>query len=107
MRLFGRTDWDAKLPALLSLLGLVALAARLQSEPSRREPVLPEHATSADEPRSIQLKRAAEPDRGREATAPTHIPLRGWMDIFWRVYQGISRHRILAVGGGVAFYWLL
>lgn len=51
---------------------------------------------------------AAKPEgRGRRATAPSDIPLRGWKDIFLRVYGNISEHRVMAIAAGVTFYALL
>ena len=57
--------------------------------------------------RSVDLARAREPDRGREANTPEHIPPRGWRDILWRVLWSISEDRILSTSGGVAFFALL
>jgi membrane protein len=48
-----------------------------------------------------------EKGRGRRASTPSQIPRRGWMDILWRVYGGISDHRVLAIAAGVTFYSLL
>ena len=45
--------------------------------------------------------------RGRTAERPTDIPARGWKDILWRVYEGISEDRILANAAAVTFYALL
>jgi membrane protein len=45
--------------------------------------------------------------RGRGAETPVQIPLSGWKDIFWRLYENIQEHRILAIAGGVTFYALL
>ena len=45
--------------------------------------------------------------RGRFAEVPSEIPARGWKDILWRVYDGISEDRILANAAGVTFYALL
>src|SRR4028118_8816 len=53
------------------------------------------------------LTRAREPNRGREANAPGEIPVRGWKDILWRVFWGISENRVLSTSGGVAFFALL
>src|SRR5258708_3438018 len=50
---------------------------------------------------------AANGGRGRAATAPSEIPVRGWKDIFWRVYAGISESRLIAIAAGVTFYALL
>jgi membrane protein len=62
---------------------------------------------SADEPAALQYIRAREPERGRDAASPWHIPWRGWKDIFWRTYEKISRDRLLAIAAGTVFYGLL
>jgi membrane protein len=61
----------------------------------------------SQEPRDFQRGRAAQVGRGREASGPRKIPVKGWKDILWRVYQGIQQDRLLAVAGGVVFYMLL
>jgi membrane protein len=48
-----------------------------------------------------------DPGRGRFADRPGEIPARGWKDILWRVYEGISEDRILANAAGVTYYALL
>ena len=45
--------------------------------------------------------------RGRAAETPAQIPARGWRDIFARVYNNFSEHRILALAAGMTFYTLL
>ena len=60
-----------------------------------------------DAPISVDVARAGEPGRGREADTPDEIPLRGWKDIFWRVVSSVSADRILATSGGVAFFAIL
>jgi hypothetical protein len=45
--------------------------------------------------------------RGRTASTPSDIPLKGWKDIFWRVYHNIPKHRVIAIAAGVTFYALL
>lgn len=45
--------------------------------------------------------------RGRSAEKRSDIPARGWKDILWRVYAGISDDRILANAAAVTFYALL
>jgi membrane protein len=45
--------------------------------------------------------------RGRRASVPWQIPLKGWKDILIRTYQQINEHRLLAVAAGVVFYGLL
>jgi membrane protein len=55
----------------------------------------------------VDLTRARERGRGREASAPVVIPARGWKDIFWRVLWSIPADRVLSTSGGVAFFALL
>jgi membrane protein len=66
-----------------------------------------EMGARSDSGRSVDLARAREPGRGREANTPEQIPPRGWRDIFWRVLWSIPEDRILSTSGGVAFFALL
>ena len=50
---------------------------------------------------------AAEPGRGRAATAPWRIPARGWKDIAWRTYQEASHARLPALAASVTFFMVL
>ena len=61
----------------------------------------------AQEPLALQEARAAERGRGRQATAPVHIPWLGWKDILYRTYLNILENRLLALAAGVVFYSLL
>ena len=45
--------------------------------------------------------------RGRDAVNFYNIPMRGWLDIGWRVFQRVGRNRIGLIAAGVAFYGLL
>ncbi len=45
--------------------------------------------------------------RGREATRPTGVPLRGWKEILLRVKDEVGQDHISVVAGGVAFYAFL
>lgn len=63
--------------------------------------------TPAQESHGLQVARARERGRGRQAASPLQIPRAGWKDIMWRVYAGISKHRVLAIAAGVVFYSLL
>lgn len=51
--------------------------------------------------------RQAQTGRGRNATAPHHIPASGWKDVLWRTYAQISSDRVLLIAAGVTFYMLL
>ncbi len=46
-------------------------------------------------------------DRGREANAPTDIPVRGWLDVARRVKQEATTDDVSLLAGGVAFFALL
>jgi membrane protein len=99
------------LPFLLALLcGLVVVRAidgpRAKSPGGGATGAFGE-VRSSDEPLDVQEMRAQERGRGREATAPTHVPWRGWKDILLRAVSGLSKHRLLAVAAGAAFYELL
>jgi len=52
-----------------------------------------EVGASNNSSRSVDLARAGEPGRGREANTPAQIPPRGWRDILWRVLWSISVDR--------------
>ena len=43
-------------------------------------------------------------DRGRRAPSPLHIPLRGWLDVLWRVGSEVSKDRVTMLAASVAFY---
>jgi membrane protein len=47
---------------------------------------------------------AAEPGRGRAATAPWRIPVLGWKDILWRTYREVARARLPAQAASVTFF---
>ncbi|WP_105432839.1 YihY/virulence factor BrkB family protein [Neorhizobium sp. T6_25] len=48
-----------------------------------------------------------ETDRGREADSPQEIPSTGLKDVFWRVYAGVTKDRIMLIAAGVTYYLLL
>ena len=57
--------------------------------------------------RALDLSRAREHGRGREADTPEEISAAGWQDILWRVLWSISEDRVLATSDSVAFSALL
>ena len=102
------------IPSVLAALAgfaIAAVALRLEENlgGKRRPPgaAAPGADRASDEPYSLQVGRAAQPGRGRSADAPTHIPLRGWKDILWRIYEDIGKHRLLLAAAGVTFYAML
>ncbi|WP_293678365.1 YihY/virulence factor BrkB family protein [uncultured Phenylobacterium sp.] len=48
-----------------------------------------------------------EPERGRVADWPHHIPWRGWRDIAWRTASEVNHDRLTVVAGSVTYYTLL
>jgi membrane protein len=63
--------------------------------------------TANDPTHGAAAERHTEDGRGHHARHPSEIPKRGWKDIFWRVYNGISEDRILMNAAAVTFYSLL
>lgn len=55
----------------------------------------------------LHEERARQRGRGREARTPSEIPGRGWLDVFWRVWEGVREDRLLLVAAGTTFYLLL
>jgi membrane protein len=49
----------------------------------------------------------AERDRGREATRPGHVPLRGWKDVLVRTKRQMKADDVPLLSAGVAFFGLL
>ena len=46
-------------------------------------------------------------DRGRHASTPSEIPVKGWKDTLFRVKDELGKDNISIVASGVAFYFLL
>ncbi|WP_018858762.1 YhjD/YihY/BrkB family envelope integrity protein [Rhizobium sp. 42MFCr.1] len=57
-------------------------------------------------PRSLPGDVGLE-QRGRGAAVPEQIPKKGLKDVFWRVVEKVSAHRIMLIAAGVSFYLLL
>ena len=62
---------------------------------------------SSEEPYKVELRRARERGRGREAIHPLQIPWRGWYEVLWRTYREMQSDRLLSMSGGVSFFVLL
>src|SRR5262249_3875165 len=93
--------------SVLVTAGVIYARAPRERRPGRKPAYIPPRATPAQEPRSLQELRAAEPGRGRRARAPEQIPWRGWKDVLARTYREILEDRVFALAAGVAFYSLL
>jgi membrane protein len=55
----------------------------------------------------VDEHRASEPGRGRTAGKPHHIPLLGWKDILYRVWDEVSEDQVSTVAAGTTFFLLL
>lgn len=91
---------------LLGVAGIAAFAvgaslARQGATP--RVPSCPDHV----EPLAVQFEPAREQGRGRQAPSPRHIPWRGWKDILYRTFVGITAHRLLALAASAVFFDIL
>lgn len=93
--------------AVLVATGVI-YAQKLDAHRRRPKParIIP-NPTPAQEPLVLQERRAAEPGRGRDASAPLQIPWRGWKDILVRTFWDIQRDRLLGLAGSVVFYCLV
>jgi membrane protein len=77
----------------------------VRRDPHRRRKVaVGRRETTDNDPVGTAAHRVG---RGRGAENPMQIPLSGWKDIFWRIYENVPEHRVLAIAAGVAFYALL
>jgi membrane protein len=90
------------------VLGYTALHAILPRKQVEQPPAAAFGGRSSrQEPFVVQVKRAAELGRGRDAGSPGEIPRRGWHDVLWRTYEQVQEDRILSIAAGVVFYGLL
>jgi membrane protein len=104
-RLENLASWFAA--SVLVAAGVI-YALKLEDDRTRSNAVqAPPRATPAQQPSTVQQRRAVEPGRGRRAHMPHHIPWRGWKDILVRTYNEIQDDRLLALAAGVAFYSLI
>ena len=89
-------SWVILLSALLVAIGMAwrssAVAASRDGTRSDRAPADP---------------KPQQDGHGRSASAPSEIPWPGWKDILLRVYQRVTRDRILLIAAGVTFYLVL
>jgi membrane protein len=62
-------------------------------------------ATGVEE--QVRAAEQREPERGRDATRPSHVPRRGWWDILRRTIRQVRDDDVSTVAASVAFYALL
>ena len=55
----------------------------------------------------VERQSEAEDGRGRQATRPSEVPPRGWLDVLKRTRRGIRDTNASIVAAGVAFYAFL
>jgi membrane protein len=90
-RLENLASWFAA--SVLVAAGVI-YALKLEDDRTRPNTVKPPpRATPAQEPPTLQQRRAVERGRGRRAHMPHHIPWRGWKDILFRTYNEIQDDR--------------
>ena len=58
-------------------------------------------------PLPLPVRDRAEPGRGRWASTPSEVPVRGWKDILLRIWKNIGMDRVVVVAAGVTFYSIL
>jgi membrane protein len=91
-------------------VGLLAVALLWEGlaapEQEKEKEPLPSRRGSRRNTSPMNLVSEGE-DRGRQATSPSQIPPKGWKDILLRVYDNISRHRVLALAAGMTYYSIL
>lgn len=92
--------WTAA--CLVALLG-VALVSKFLFRPDSTEV---ENLPSI-RPRAADQNAPDQGEHGREATAPSEIPARGWKDILLRIFANVSRHRVLSLAAGMTYYSIL
>jgi membrane protein len=62
--------------------------------------------TERDPDTDKRQKRAHDDAPGRNAISPLKIPVRGYIDVFWRVANAFSRDRVSANAAGAAFFMI-
>jgi membrane protein len=104
-------DRKSRPGSMLGFLGTLLAAALIAFLfPSHPEETAGTSRAPRLEPRDspgANAPQALESGRGRLAKDPAEIPASGWKDVFLRVYQNISEHRVVALAAGITFYGLL
>lgn len=88
--------------SLAALLGIALVSDYLRPAPKERT-----NDSFESDKQGLTPALVEGNDRGRQATTPSEIPARGWKDILLRVYQNISKHRVLALAAGMTYYSIL
>ncbi len=117
MRLSRSVRTKLSVAAALAGLGLLSVATRQRSRrpsrPPRRHPATDSGTLAAlrDELRGLAPSPREHASgggaHGREADAPSEIPMRGWWDIAKRTASQTSEHRLMTEGAGITFYAIL
>jgi membrane protein len=99
----ARHDSRSAVPPWITGLTLALLS--LGFRPRRYAGTLSQRSWPRARPRSDA--RAAPVDRGRLARTPSESPARGWKDVLLRVYNNLSKDRVILVAAGITFYTIL
>jgi membrane protein len=89
----------------LWITGLTLALLSLGFRPRRYAGTLSRRPWPRARPRSDA--RAAPVDRGRLVRTPSESPARGWKDVLLRIYDKLSKDRVILVAAGIAFYTIL
>src|SRR5689334_15862432 len=89
----------------LWITGLTLALLSLGFRPRRYAGTLSRRSRPSAQPRSDA--RAAPVDHGRLARTPSESPARRWKDILLRVYNNLSKDRVILVAAGITFYTIL
>lgn len=99
-------DWRTNVGgwSLAVALGLLALAFMRLVTPENKD-----LRTTREKNRDISPVSLTDEgeERGRLASAPSDMPVKGWKDILLRVYGGIGEHRVMALAAGMTYYSIL
>jgi membrane protein len=66
-----------------------------------------EERSSPDSVRSTARRGSSDHASGRDASTPSEIPPKGWVQIARRTFQQINEHRVTTEAGAVTFFVLL
>jgi hypothetical protein len=91
----------ARIPWWISAAGAALLAIGFR---------LGQHVVAAAETDALRAEGSRAPGSGHDnrlAATLSQIRRRSWKDVLFRVYDGIGKHRVVAMAGGVTFYSIL
>ena len=94
-------------PAVIALLGVAGFLMAATGQSSKGLGGTTTHRESRGGSEPVGGARATSDGRGSNATTPSEIPPRGWLDIAKRLFHKVSENRLMAEAASVTFYALL